>query len=348
MPLAKTSYMSLLDYSTGNVEKKTVSGAIKFCERPPAASPLWLVIASDAGEIRVFNEAGVYQAAHSFDLGWNPDQVAINNADPPRILVRRASNLGLYCYLNGALEWSVTSITGLARALISDGWVVALMTSTATAQVVWRSLTDGSVDTSGTAGTWAYSEGLAVTESGEKAFWINWQGIAATERMDIVCDDRTAGNVFRSALFSSDAKPTYSEFRIRCDAPGSLVLWSWYRSVGTPSRYVMLTTGTSPTSLYTANPTAQVASEVNPAGTRACYVDGSTLYELTALGAVSSVALGASRAANEGCLDLTDDPYFTCGLNNGNIEIYDDALAKKATISYELSDTPMAVVRRTS
>ncbi len=46
-------------------------------------------------------------------------------------------------------------------------------------------------------------------------------------------------------------------------------------------------------------------------------------------------------------MDVTDDPYFIALLQNSDIEIYDEDLVKKATIDYGLSDSPIAVVRRT-
>lgn len=354
MPYAKTSYVSLVDYSTANVEKLTVTGAIKFCERPSAADPLWLLIATDAGELRVFNEAGVHQPGSDVDLGWNPDQVAINNDDPPKILVRRHSVLSIYLYESGSLSWSVTAITNMAEALISDGWVHTLLSLAGTAAsngAQWRSLTDGSIDQDVrgiTAGGTCLADGLSVTESGEAVFYLWRNVIAAAWHFYLRREDRTAGVEYDEIDLNTGGYGC-QPFRSRCCADGSLVtLATWHANTNTT--YLYLRSGTDGGALYDTSGSGLniYRLSVNPAGTRAAYLHEDDLHKLTALGAHTTTVMGGDKAANLRCFDITDDPFYICGLENGDIEVYNDALTLKATIEYELSDTPISVVRRTS
>lgn len=336
MPYGQTSYMSLVDFTTGYVERLVLSGAVKFCVRPPAASPKWILIASDIGEIRVFNEAGVHQPAHDIDLGYNPDKVSINNENPPKILVKKGTNLHLY--ISGSKEWTVT-VSYLLDALISDGWILDI---TSGFYLEWRSLADGSRVSYRDPGPEPELIGLAVTESGEKAYIFNYEGTTAD--CYIRGFDRTAGLILSAQVEAGSGSTVLH--RVECSADGSLVLWRWRRGGQNP--WLRLTTGTSAASLYTAQFATAPHTRVNPAGTRAIFIEGSNLHKLTAIGAHSSVAMGAPRASGAYSLDVTDDPYFIAGLENGDIEVYDDDLALKATIEYGLSNTPLAVVRRTS
>jgi len=345
MPLGKTSYMSTVDYSTGPVESLTLTGTVKFCKRPPAPNPKWLVIATDAGEIRVFNNAGVLQPALSVDLGWNPDMVSINNADEPRVLVMRLSTLGIYCYKNGAQEWSVAGITNMNMALISDGYVHVLLNTGVAGTVgpTWRSLTDGSLVQGAYGASYTGASDLAVTQAGEVVWWVNFQAAAYCR---IYKTSRTGGNAGYYHLFGS-ATGTSSGFRVKCSADGGLIIATGYHSFAPAGYEVALIRGADIAGLYEVTGQGEPALSVNPAGARAAYVIASTLNKLTSLGVQSSVALGASRAASIESSDITDDPFFIVALSNGNMEIYDDSLVKKATIAYTLADTPIIVCRRT-
>jgi len=160
-------------------------------------------------------------------------------------------------------------------------------------------------------------------------------------------DDRVAGRIFNLtwAYFSYGTGGNNLNLT-RCSADGALSIWRAHLTAGIALHEVGLISGS--TWVYDTGYDSIFPIAVNPAGTRAAYIIGATLYKLDALGNVSTVSLGANRAADEGCLDVTDDPYLIAGLENGDIEVYDDSLTLKAAIDYGLADTPIAVVRRTS
>lgn len=346
MPRGQTSYMDLGDFSTGDVTSLTLTGSVLFCVRPPAAGPKWVLIASDDGEIRVFNNAGVHQPAYDIDLGWSPSQVSLNNETPPKILIRRHSNLGIYLYISGSEDWNVTGITSMSEALISSYYVHTLLNTNvaATCGPQWRSLTDGSVTTAAPGGAQERAYALAVTEAGSLVYWCNQD--SSTSRLLIYKHDRVTGVKWGIYWFNL-ANPTISWILNKCSADGSILIGRHYHGAYGKHR-LRLTRGSDGASLYAVELAAvRPAIAINPAGTRAAYVLTDTLHKLTDLGAHSSVVMGAARADNENAPDITDDPYFICSLGNGDIEIYDDALAKKATIAYELSNSPVAVVRNT-
>jgi len=349
MPSGKTSYMNLADYTTGGVETLAVTGNVKFSVRPPAAVPKWLLIATDAGELRVFSSAGVLQPSSSVDLGWNPDQVSINNQDPPRILVRRASTSGLYCYRSGALEWSQAPISTLVEGVISDGYVVDILcTAAVNATIQFRKLVDGTVEQSYvylTSGITSGAGGLCVAESGLTAFACAWLSNSslylarlnyAGTQWIIVYNGSVAGGVIASGHKSM------------CAANGSLMIYKGYlRTNGGANYCVTIRNGADGSSIYSIKTLGGNVTTVsmNPSGARSAYVYGSSLNKLTAAGALTTVALDAGRAANDQCVDVSDDPYFLVVLINGNIVVYDDTLTKRATVSYALSDGPVAAVR---
>lgn len=343
MPRGQTSYMDLGDFSTGDVTSLILTGAVKFCVRPPAADPKWVLIASDTGEIRVFNEAGLHQPAYDIDLGWAPSQVSLNNETPPKILIRRHSNLGIYLYISGSEDWNVTGITSMVEALISDGYVHTLLRTevAATCGAQWRSLVDGSLTTGVTGGPFKRAAGLAVTEAGTLVYWLSYH--ESQSRCYILKDDRVTGRSW-SVNWISTANPGNASMMNKCSADGSIVISRHYNP-GFP-RYSVRLSGALGALLYgTTTGTVKPIIAINPAGTRAAYVLTNALHKLTDVGAHTQVALGASRAVDDHSTDVTDDPYFICSLGNGDIEIYNDALALKATIAYGLSNSPVAVVR---
>ena len=354
MPRGETSYMMLSDFSTGYVASLTFAGAVKFCVRPPAANPKWVLIASDAGEIRVFNQSGVHQPDYDIDLGWNPDQVSLNNETPPKILIYRAGTTGIYLYESGVESWNVTGISNLIEALVSDGWVHTLINNggvKAANGVEWRSLVDGAVDQavrgiSGGTTLW-YSRALAVTEAGELVFWMLREvGDPGGWRVYVVKEDRTAGVDYKK-LINQPANITTRD-KSRCSASGNLAIVDFYKANGATT-YLFLLRGSDGFVEYSTSEAAIDAFRlaVNPAGTRAGYLFEDDLHKLTSVGAHTTVVMGANIATNLSCFDISDDPSFVCVLNNGDMEIYDDSLVLKATIDYELADSPVAVVRNT-
>lgn len=357
MPRGQTSYMLLSDFSTDYVASLVLVGAVKFCVRPPAGAPKWVLIASDAGEIRVFNESGVHQPGSDIDLGWNPDQVAINNEDPPKILIRRHSTLSIHLYESGVESWNVAGITYMIQALISDGWVHTLLSRTgygANCGTEWRSLTDGAID-QGIRGispiSTCYAIALSVTESGEAVYYM-WTSRTGSSPyyypIYIRREDRSAGVAYNSLLTTQYNSKSGGVQETKTCADGSLVICVFYRVLAVRSQ-LFLRRGSDGAGLYTAYAGGNgiYRLSVNPAGTWAGYLYTDDLHLLTALGAHTTVVMGAAHAADYGCFDITDDPHFVCLLNNGDIEIYDDGLVLKATIAYDLTNSPIAVVRNT-
>lgn len=351
MPYGRTSYMNLVGYSTGYVDQVQLSGAIAYVERPQALDPQWLVIVSDAGEIRVFDQLGVHQAGYDVDAGFTPDEASINNENPPRVLLRRASTLGIYCYRSGALEWSVAGIVSLVGAKISGGYIHTLLSTgvAGTTGPEWRSLADGSLlQASYGADLYTNAMDIDVTEAGEIVYWLNTN--ATSHHVVFYKTSKDGGNLW-SVQIQASAAGASSGQKVRCAADGSLIIVRSYHSWA-PLGWIIRLYSNSMVLLYNVETGSSndPVLHVNPAGTRAMYAtrlaapNPNVLHKFLSDGTHTTVNLGGVRASNFNCVDLSDDPFFSVLLSNGDLEVYDDSLVKRATLDYGLSDGPIAVI----
>ena len=334
MSLGKETAVKIADWSQSTQDSHSFTGNLKFCKRPQAGEPKWLLFATDTGEVRVYDYLGVHQAAHDVALGYNPTLVEINNEDTPKIAAIQGSTIRVY--ESGSEIFNTGAITNLRDIGISNNYLHSIENNT---QLRWRSLTDGSLLHTVTPSFSQFIYRLTVTEGGGTVYAV--YGESATV-YGVVIKAITSGVVwYRSIL--RDRNNGWVE----CAGDGSIYIADIRTEIVSVDETIRVADendtlidtyafGAQRNVAIAADPNGQCAAWARLATTTARIIE----YD----GTTHDLVLPAVLANRRDAIEIVSGPYILFECADGNIYIYNLAGTLKATVNYGLATSPLAAV----
>lgn len=333
MSLGKETGVKIEDWTQRTIDSHGFTGNLKFCKRPQAGEPKWILFATDTGEVRVYDYLGIHQPAHDIALGYNPAYIEINNEDTPKIAAVQTSTIRVY--ENGAEIFNTGAITNLRGIGISNNYLHAIETNY---RIRWRSLTDGAILYTVTPTSAQFTYRLTVTEGGETiyAVYANVSNV-----YNYVIKAITSGVVWYN-LVRRDRRNGW----IDCSGDGSMYIADV--RTDTPNYETIRVADENNTELdeYTVAAFWNVAIAADPNGQCAAWarLATTTARIVESDGTTHVLTLPANLANRRDAVEVVIGPYILFACANGNIYIYEPDGTLKATINYGLATTPIAAV----
>ena len=310
-------------------------GNIKYCRRSQGGEPKWTLIATDTGEVRVYDYLGVHQSAHDIALGYNPDDVYINNEDTPLIAVKNGTTIRVY--EEGSELFNTGAIANLQYINISNGFLHCTVSGGVGVQ--FRSLTDGSV----TATVAVVMDGIYIgelwpTESGAIVF-TQYRDTSGS-RYGHTIKVNTAGIMWNRQSAFTNGYPQ----NLRCSGDGSLIVFR-ENSTGF-SRARVVDGDNNLLDDYAPGVQFTLTCHAQPDGAYCAWARrGTTTARIIKDdGTVVNVVLPANIVNREDAIECVLGAYISFACTDGNIYVYDSAGNIQATINYGLAATPTAGV----
>ena len=335
MSLGKETAVVIEDWSHDTEDSHGFLGGIKYCRRSQGEVPRWTLFATDGGEIRVYDYLGVHHPEDDVSLGYNPDDVYINNEDTPLIAVKNGTTIRVY--EEGSELFNTGAIANLQYINISNGFLHCTVSGGVGVQ--FRSLTDGSV----TATVAVVMDGIYIgelwpTESGAIVF-TQYRDTSGS-RYGHTIKVNTAGIMWNRQSAFTNGYPQ----NLRCSGDGSLIVFR-ENSTGF-SRARVVDGDNNLLDDYAPSVQFTLACNAQPDGAYCAWARRGTTTAriIKSDGTVVNVVLPANIVNREDATECVLGDYIIFACQNGNIYVYDSAGNIQATIAYGLALTPIAAV----
>jgi hypothetical protein len=306
--------------------------AIERIRRSQGAEPKWILFQTSEGEVRVYDLVGAHYPQFDLSLGYDPDDIYINNLDIPHIAVQ--SGTTIHVYRNGSELFNTGAITNLRYINLSNEY---LHDTVAALGVEWRSLVDGSVTTTVSitmkdSNIW----GPQVSEDGETVY-IGYRDTSGSLLGWLTNVSRLLGVVWRVRYQTGG-----SVSQIRCSGDASLVV-ARLSGGGWANAVVYDILGTLVNS-YAPGANFSLALDASPTASHAAWARiGTTAGRIIdRRGSYVDITLPSTMISNLDSVACLPGGYTAFACTNGSIYIYDIDGNLKDTITGADIATPMA------